>query len=277
MTDSPRTPGFAVIPANAPDGVFDDADGGTEYFLSSTASFGSGNASGRSHTLGFWKLTNTQSLAAGDPSMPLQNVVVTSEPYGVPPFSDQKLGSVPLRDCEVVGCPASAGTSPGEVEGPLDSSDSRIYNTWYDGQRVWGSLSTIVSVAGEIKAGAAWFSFTPGGSIASQGYVAVAGNNVIYPGIATLANGRGVMAINVVGRDWFPSAAYVRIHAGVPTGPVHITRAGAGPYDGRCEYVVEGCGVPRSGRLSGRAGFGRFDLDRERVRRADLHVRAVPG
>jgi hypothetical protein len=238
----PPTAAFTLIPANAPDGVFADANGGSEYFLSSTAAVEAGNDSGRSHTLGFWTLSNTRSLDGSQLALSLTPRLVGSERYGVPPASEQKLGQVPLRDCEVVGaaCPYGFGPS-NEVEGPLDSSDSRIFNTWYDGHRVWGSLSTIVQVGGNIKAGSAWFAFNPGGTIADQGYVATNGNNVIYPGIATLANGRGVMAVNLVGHDWYPSAAYVRLGVHGPGGAIHVARAGAGPEDGFCEYDVENC------------------------------------
>jgi hypothetical protein len=231
-----------VIPANAPDGVFSDANGGTEYFLSSAAAVEAGNRSGRSSILGFWTLTNTRSLDSGTLALVLTPKVVASELYGVPPMSDQKPGPVPLRDCEVTGCIYGSGPSPGEVEGALDSSDSRIFNTWFDGHRVWGSLSTIVQVSGNIHAGSAWFSFNPAGTIAAQGYVAAAGNNVIYPGIATLSNGRGVMGVNLVGHDWFPSQAYVRLGLTGPAGSIHVARAGAGPEDGFCEYVAENCG-----------------------------------
>ena len=207
---SRRTASFTIIPASAPDGVFAAANGGTEYLLSSTAAEEANNPYGRSNVIGFWRLTSTQSLNTSSPFLGLSQKAVTTELYGVPPVSEQKAGPTPLRDCEVVACDYSAGVgSPNEVEGGLDSSDSRLFNTWFDGNRVWGSLSTIVEVRGRIKAGSAWFSFNRSGSVAAQGYVAVAGNNVIYPGIATLANGKGVIGVNLVGGDYYPSQAYM--------------------------------------------------------------------
>jgi hypothetical protein len=116
-----------------------------------------------------------------------------------------------------------------------------VFNTWYDGTHVWASLSTIAQVSGSIKAGSAWFAFDPAGSIAQQGYVGTAGNNVIYPGIATLANGQGVMTANLVGGGWFPSQAYVLIGSHGPSGALHVAAAGVGPQDGFCEYNVENC------------------------------------
>lgn len=233
-------PAFTLIAANSPDGVFADADGGSEYFLSSAAAQETGNAAGRSNVVGLWTLRNTRSLDGGHLAIELAAQTVSSEVYGVPPLSSQKIGSVPLRDCILVGCSEGTGPAPGEVEGPLDSSDSRMFNTWYAHGRIWGSLSTIVSVAGNIQAGAAWFQLTPSGAMTHQGYVANAHNNVIYPGIATLADGTGAMAINLVGRDWYPTAAYARVTASGPH-DIHIAAAGAGPQDGFCEYNFFNC------------------------------------
>jgi len=234
-------PGFTVIPANSPAGVFSNADGGTEFFVSSTAAEETANEVGRSNVLGFWTLVNTRSLGTNHLALSLRRQAVTSEAYGVPPLSEQKAGPTPLRDCEIVGCEFAGGVSPREVEGPLDSSDSRIFNTWYDGQHVWASLSTIVQVNGSIKAGSAWFRFDPTGALSRQGYIAVGNNNVIYPGIATLPNGQGAVGLNLVGGDWFPSQGYVLVGNNGPTGPIHVSAYGQGPEDGFCEYVVENC------------------------------------
>lgn len=236
-----NVPAFTLIGANAPDGVFSDADGGSEYFLSTAAAEEVGNETGRSNVIGLWTLRNTSSLDSNHLALELTPKLVPSEVYGVPPLSEQRLGTVPLRDCLVVECLEGEGPSRTEVEGPLDSSDSRIFNTWYAHGRIWGSLSTIVQVGGEIKAGAAWFQLTPAGSMTHQGYVANAHNNVIYPGIATLANGSGVMAINLVGRDWYPSAAYTRLTFEGGTHDIHLAAAGVGPQDGVCEYNFENC------------------------------------
>jgi hypothetical protein len=237
-----RSAAFTVVPANAPDGVFTGANGGTEYLLSSTAALEANNETGRANTIGFWRITNTSSLNRSTPALGVSRRVVNTELYGVPPVSEQKLGPTPLRDCEVVACDYSAGIpSPTEVEGPLDSSDSRMFNTWFDGNRVWGSLSTIVEVGGRIKAGSAWFSFTKSGDVAKQGYIAVDGNNVIYPGVATLANGKGVIGVNLVGTDWYPSQAYMFVDGNGPKGQLHVAAAGVGPTDGFCEYDVENC------------------------------------
>ena len=233
-------PGFTVIPANSPDGVFADSNGGREYFLSTAAAAETGNTTGRANFIGFWTLSNTQSLNNNSPALHLSRSKVASEVYVVPPASEQKLGNVPLRDCLLVTCLDGTGPSPNEVEGPLDSSDTRIFNTWYDGTHVWGSLSTAVQVAQNIHAGSAWFAVNPSGTIGNQGYVAVANNNVIYAGIATLASGKGAMGVTLAGHDYYPTAAYALIDA-TGTGVLHVAGAGAGPQDGFCEYTFFNC------------------------------------
>jgi hypothetical protein len=233
-------PGFTVIPANAPDGVFAAANGGSEYFLSTAAAQETGNPTARANIIGLWTLSNTQSLNASHLALSLERTTVSSEVYVVPPASEQKLGNVPLRDCLIVTCAAGTGPSPSETEGPLDSSDTRIFNTWYDGTHVWGSLSTAVQVAQNIQAGSAWFAVDPSGTIANQGYVAVARNNVIYAGIATLASGKGAMGVTLAGHDWYPTAAYARVDANGP-GELHVAATGAGPQDGFCEYTFFNC------------------------------------
>jgi len=193
--------------------------------------------------IALWSLRKTNSLATAHPNVVLKARRLASEAYGVPPFTEQKLGSVPLRDCLLVTCLGGIGPS-NEVEGPLDSSDSRMFQAWYANGLVYSSLGTVMSVNGDLKAGAAWFAVSPGGGggsggsgvVANQGYVGVADANVIYPAIAVPPNGLGAMALTLAGRDWFPSAAYVTLAAGSPTGPVRVAAKGKGPQDGFSEY-----------------------------------------
>ncbi len=77
-----------------------------------------------------------------------------------------------------------------------------------------------------------------GGDIVKQGYVAVSNNNVTYPAIAVLSNGEGVMAMTLVGRGYFPSAAYtlLDVHG---AGSVHVAARGKGPDDGFTGYAAQ--------------------------------------
>jgi hypothetical protein len=69
-----------------------------------------------------------------------------------------------------------------------------------------GALDTAVTVKhGGEQAGIAWFAFDARTHrVLAQDYLAVADNNVNYPAIATLPNGRGVMAMTLTGDDYTP-------------------------------------------------------------------------
>ena len=100
--------------------------------------------------------------------------------------------------------------------------------------------------------------------ILNQGYVAVNGENVLFPSIAVNRSGFGAMAFTLSGPDFFPSAAYVRFGFGRALGPIHITGPGALPEDGFSGYKA--LGIPDSwrgplGRLLGRRLRGRRHLD----------------
>ncbi|MFL6270067.1 MAG: hypothetical protein ACJ75A_07880 [Actinomycetes bacterium] len=236
---SDGTPGFTVWPAQVPDNRYATRDHGTEYFLSSSAAEEALNEAGLDNRIGLWTLTNSRSLDSANPAPDLTSAILGSETYGVPPLSEQKAGPVPLRDCIVTVCLEGIGPSPvREVEGPLDSNDSRMQQTWLAGGRLYGALDTIANVAGNIKAASAFFVVDPvAKAITRQGYVGVAGNNVNYPAIAVLPNGKGVMAFTLVGGNRYPSAAYAPVSGGGNVGAVHVAGRGVGPQDGFSEYV----------------------------------------
>jgi hypothetical protein len=97
---------------------------------------------------------------------------------------------------------------------------------------VWGALDTAVNSSANTRAGVEWFVVNPTtGTLANSGYLAVSQNNVIYPAIAVTPDGHGIMAFTLVGRDFYPSAAFASISA-AGTGTVQVAAAGAGPADG---------------------------------------------
>jgi hypothetical protein len=259
------TTGFSVWPARSLPGQHATEAGGTEYFLSSIAAEEAKNKVGAASQIGIWALTNTSSLDTANPDLDLSNRALDSQPYGVPPPSEQKVGPTPLRDCindrTTVFATLSNGTNiycveflggtyhGPEVEGPLDSQDTRMQQVWYSNGLLFGALDTAVNAGGTEQAGIAWFVVRPSisangnvtkrgvdGTIVNQGYFGVANNNVIYPAIAVRPDGQGVMAFTLVGRDYYPSAAWAAIAAGGVTNTVHVAGAGVGPQDGFTEY-----------------------------------------
>jgi hypothetical protein len=252
-TGKTDSPGFTVWPATAPNGQNTTNNGGTEFFLSTLAALETGNTTGFANSLGVWALTNTASLDSSSPDLTLSSSTVSSETYGIPPASDQKPGSVPLIDClNDTSCSTFLLGAPDpfiEAQGPLDSNDTRMQQVVYANGLLWGSLDTVVTVAGQDKAGVAWFAVRPvvigngkhvgpQSAVVSQGYVGVANNNVIYPAITMRSNGTGVMAFTLVGADYYPSAAYAVVNAASGLGNIHVAKAGLGPQDGFSETHV---------------------------------------
>jgi hypothetical protein len=195
-----------------------------------------------------WSLTGTGSLNGSSPRLALRHVVLTSETYGLPinTGATQKSGPTPLRDA----INALGGTQ--EVLETLNANDSRMNQVVDVGGVLYGGVNTTVtSATGPPRVGIAYFVVgaigTPGGVFAHilhQGFVAVNGENVLFPSIAVNRFGIGAMSFTLSGPDFFPSAAYVRFGFGRPIGPIHIAGAGAGPEDGFSGYAAFGSPTP---------------------------------
>ncbi|HEX2679709.1 MAG TPA: hypothetical protein VHQ03_00270, partial [Candidatus Dormibacteraeota bacterium] len=221
------------------------ANGGTEFFMSSNAAdeaHGNGSTVGPRHSnqLLVWSMTNTQSLASITPALGLSHTTLTTGLYVVPAGSEQKAGETPLIDClNKNSCSTNfvlGFNDPfEEFEYALDSSDTRMLTLAFADGKLWGALDTAVNASANTRAGIEWFVVNPtaagGPAIANSGYLAVSQGNVIYPAIAVTPSGKGVMAFTIVGRDFFPSAAFASIDAG-GVGVVQVAAAGAGPADG---------------------------------------------
>src|SRR5437867_3576760 len=235
--------GFTIWPATSPAGQFSNAAGGTEYFMSSNAAdeaHGNGATPGprRSNQLLVWSLSHTSTLNS-TPALSLSHNTLTVGPYVVPALSEQKVGPTPLLDCwnmkacatkNLLGVPDPFAP---EHEAAIDSNDTRMQQVLFAEGKLWGALDTAVNSSANTRAGIEWFVVNPSGSgsIVNQGYLAVSQNNVTYPAIAVTASGKGVMAFTLVGRNFFPSAAFASIDAG-GVGPVQLAAAGLGPDDG---------------------------------------------
>lgn len=124
------------------------------------------NTTGFDNRLGLRALTNTSSFDSATPNPILSSRSVDAETYGIPPLSDQKPGDFPLGQClnadpcatRILGAP---GPVKPEVEGQLDSNDTRMQQVVYVNGLVWSSLDTIVSVDGATRAGVAYFAVQP--------------------------------------------------------------------------------------------------------------------
>jgi hypothetical protein len=190
-----------------------------EFFLSTQDSQAGDKdgTNGGGSPIGVWAMTNRTALQHGN-SPVLSSTLITAETYGQPPAAAQKGAS-----------------------STIDSGDDRMQQTQYINGSLWGEVTSSVSIGADptVRAGAAWFSVHPtlsnnhigASAIQRQGYVVMAGNNVIYPAIQQLPSGGAAMVFTVTGADHFPSAAYAVLGAGQSSfGPIHIVANGAGHY-----------------------------------------------
>src|SRR5260370_18754498 len=237
--------GFTIWPATAPAGLNSADNGGTEYFMSSNAAdeaHGNGAAVGprRSSQLLVWSLTNTSALDT-DQSLNLSHSTLGVGLYVVPARSEQKVGSTPLIDCLnmkscatnfLLGAPDPFAP---EHEYALDSNDTRMQQVVFAAGKLCAALDTAVNSSANTRAGVEWFVVNPtaagGPALVNNGYLAVDQNNVTYPAIAVTPDGNGVMAFTLLGRDFFPSAAFASINAN-GVGAVQVAAQGLGPADG---------------------------------------------
>ncbi len=231
-------PAYSMQPTTTPAAQYATANGGTEYFLSSLDF----NAT-LDNRITLWALTGTGSLTSATPSVRLSQTILTTEVYGQPPAMQQRKGSAPLDEV----LQGSMGVKLGLVAKPatehlnlLNSNDDRMNQTVYAAGNVWGAVNTVVKGPnGVARTGIAWFVVTPswsgavlGGSVANQGYVNVANDNVVFPAIAANAAGKGIISFTLVGPDYFPGVGYVRLEATHAPAAVDVARWGSGPADG---------------------------------------------
>ena len=254
--------GFTAWPAQGSPASFDPSNGGTEYLVSSTAGDGTetGNTTGGSDKMVVWALTNTSSLDSVSPSLAIQQAVVTTIPYVLPPKAFMRShGPLPLLDCLNLGtaCPALNVPDPPFIQPgpyPLDSSDTRVLSSFFEDGVLWTTLGTGVQGFGgssydadnnfeqvriDEKAGIAYFAFQPswtngtlGADVAQQGYITIRKANLTYPSLAIGSNGVGYIGATRVGPRHFASPAYIQIGLGIQPSFVGVVMDGIGPNDG---------------------------------------------
>lgn len=245
---------YTLQPAETPPGgEFADAHGGTEYFLSALDFTGTGD-----NRIATWALSNTRSLDSHNPDLTLSHTVIGSEPYAMTatragPFAaTQKVGSTPLADFLTAN---GAGPNPEEL---LNANDDRMNQVVYANGLLWSGVNTVTA---DGTVGVAYFIVRPSSehdmlaaTMVKQGYVTVAGNNVLFPSIAVNPDGHGVITFTLSGPNYYPSAAYAAINAYTGAGDVVISGAGVGPEDGFTGYkAYGGSGVARWGDYSAAA------------------------
>jgi hypothetical protein len=214
---------YSVQPATSPDGTYDSAAGGTEYF-ESTLDFGTGPALGtRADNIAVWALANTSSLSSPVPSVSLSETVVPSELYAQPPNAAQAPGTL-ITDKHLP---------------VIEANDDRLMQVVYAGGELWSGANTAVTTQqGPTLAGIAWFVTTPldstgtvSATMAGQGYLSVNKEDVYYPSIGVTPAGKAVMVFTLSGPDYHPSAAWAPLSVSSGAGPIYIAAAGTNAAD----------------------------------------------
>jgi hypothetical protein len=227
---------YSIQPATSPDGNAGENVRGVEFFLSALQ-FGNPGYEVYDNRIAVWALTNTRSLGSKKPAVSLSFDVLRSETYGQPDPANQLAGEFPL------------GTLLVNAFETIATNDDRMNQVVYANGLLYGGVNSKLSVGGASQTGIAWFAVRPSfhgssltgltGQIANQGYVAVSGNNAIYPSLGINGEGNGVIAFSLTGNNYFPSAAYVVVQEGNASHLVHIAGAGQDPDDGFSGYPAE--------------------------------------
>lgn len=224
ITADPFGQPYHVSPAATPPGARYAPN--TEYFVESNSDANSDNH------LVVYALSNTSLLAQPAPP-PMTNTEVTSEPYAFPPDAVQRPGPTPL---------ASHNQDP---EGQLQADFNAIQEVTYTAGQLYAEADTAIGTGNPQRDGVAWFVITPkmSGSkltatIAHQGYVNVAAENLLYPVIGVDAAGRGYLAMSMAGPGYYPSATYEAFTPRGPSGPIYVAARGAYPEDSFTCYAA---------------------------------------
>ena len=203
--------GGAVATSVQPAITFGHADAG--FFMNSLDPLGTSD-----NRIGVWAITHRDAVEKGGfPT--LSSLVLKSETYSIPPAAIQK---------------GNATT--------LDSGDDRLQQVQFIDDSLWGALGTSVTVPHDsvARAGIAWFQVTPHvrdqllskAEIVKQGYLASAGNYLLYPAIQAGWDHSAVVGFTLSGSKNFPSSAYAVMPEGSSSfKSIHIAAAGTGSYN----------------------------------------------
>lgn len=235
--------GFGLWPALATGSHYAAERHGTQYFMQSVMNFLAPPQS--STSMGLVAVSNTRSLDDAVPALELRQTTLEVPLAVLPQPATQKVGDFPLGEClndPVCSDTVIEGGPFSEVEEQLDNF-SHVEVAYAHG-RLWSVLSTALEVAGEEHSGVLWMILRPqitaaglSAQVQRHGYLAIAGNELIYPTIAVLDEGRGVIGFSLSGPEHYPSFGWTPIHPG-GTGLIRVAAPGAGPLDDRSGYAA---------------------------------------
>jgi hypothetical protein len=220
---------FSLQPATTPPGARNlVTQGGVAYFVSTSSS-------AIADRLAVWALTNTSSLVTPNPAPMLMSTQVSILPYMLPDVATQRPGPTPY---------GSSLTPPATGVPWLDGGDNRVQSVSYAGGRLYVSFaSSVTDQGGARRVGGVYVVLSPilrgsalAATVLNQSYFFVNGNHLLRPSLAVNPAGKGLIAVTLVGPDWFPSAAYIPIDTFSRPASILVAAAGALPEDGFTGY-----------------------------------------
>lgn len=198
----------------------------TEYLLNAIAYDATGNSTNASN-LDLWRVTGGQNITSGSGAVTLSVQNVPTEPYAYP------------VEATSTGDGLQYGPRPYVIsESYLDPVDSRVEQVHYVNSGaapgLYTSLDSALTVGNDPTPvdGAAWFNVNPTtGKVIHQGYVGLAGTNLLFPSIVRSGSGTLNMGFSMTSPTLNPSTGYVVSKSvGSTWGPVQTTGEGSGPH-----------------------------------------------
>jgi hypothetical protein len=200
----------------------------TEYLLNAIAYDATGNSTNASN-LDLWRLTGGQNITSGSGTISLSEQSVPTEPYAYP---------VDAASTGDGSCSFHNGQCEITSESFLDPVDSRVEQVQFvnagGAPGLYTSLDSALTVGNDPTPvdGAAWFNINPTtGKVIHQGYVALAGTNLLDPSMVRSGSGTLNMGFSMTSPTLNPSTGYVvSKNQGNSFGPVQTTGEGYGPH-----------------------------------------------
>lgn len=222
LYDQNAIPAYSLRPAIG-DGT------GTEYVLNSIAYGVDGNSTD-GNSLNLWTVTGGQNITSGSGTVTLSAAKsIPTEPYAFP-VDAQSTGDGSISDYH--GNPVITS------ETYLDPVDSRLLQVQYiptgAAPGLYTSLDSALTVGNDPTPvdGAAWFNINPGSAkVIHQGYVGLAGTNLLFPSVIRSASGTINMGFSMTSPTLNPSTGYVvSKNVGNSFSAVQTTGLGQAPH-----------------------------------------------
>lgn len=192
-----------------------------------------------SNQLGFWKVEHGEELIEGKTQdITLSGHIIQSQTYAFP------VGAVSTG----TGVTTNGITS----EALLNPDDSRLLQMQFIDGHLWSALDTALTVGSDPVArdGIAWFDVDAReGQVEHQGFIASAGNYLLYPAIFRNREGSTIITFSITSATRNPSAAYVIGVHNQRFGNIHLVAQGGGPHTSFSDTLAVG-GRPRWGDYS---------------------------